>query len=237
MAENWNQKPFDEALRKYLGRLKNDKVPKALNKKAFFVALRAFNATPKKEGPEIEAELAKPVTATRKDGSTGVVDILWALVAKRVGKRWPEQKMGLGIRNKTGRANIGRAYRSALRRAAKQTVGARKRAGGFIRIGWLSVIKKLGPLVRARAGAPSADMNSVRLRGALKGDAKPATPGIRPVCTIVNTAQARSEKRGGFFRIGSAALQRAFNEETADTNAYLEKEFQPETEACNRELK
>lgn len=232
----WDQTKFDAALRSYTDRLKNEKVPKAITKKGFFIALRAFKATVRKDPFEITKDLARVVTVADR-GRQRQVPIGWVIAAKRLGKKWHEQKMSRGIKNKTGKSNLLKLYRSALAKTFNTMLGSRKRASGFLRVGWLSVVKKLGPSVSNRGGAPAADLGSVKIRGVMKGDAKAAAAGIRPTCTLTNSAQAHSDKRYGLIRYGTPGLQEAFDLETRDTVEYLENELKEATEKANRDLK
>jgi hypothetical protein len=233
----WDQEKFDSAMDRYFARLDRDKLPRAINKKMFFVALRAMAATPKNDPFAISTSLSRQVMAVRKDGTTGVLPIGWIIAAKRLGKAWPERKMRLGENRKSARrVNAARAYLSALAKLFDKMLSARKRSGRFLSVGWLSVVKDLGPAVKNKSGAPSGD-NDVKLRGSLKGNAKPATAG-RLLCTIENTASARSDKRYGIVRFGEPALEKAFRDETADTDRFLEEEALKEAaEQANQELK
>lgn len=251
MAKGWDQSQFDAALKRLGATLSKEKLPRAVTKKAFFVALRAIPATPKKDPSAILRELEKPVTltayhsaatenllaATRGAGRTSVVPIGWILAAKIVGKTWPEQRMRLGEKNKSGRGNEQRAYLSAIAQKFKQIVARRKRGAGFLRVGWLSVVKLLGPFVRSRNGAPRVDTKGLQITGAMKGAAQPAKPGWLPTCRIENRAQARSDRKGGLLRYGTPGLQKAFDEETADTVQFLDREIKPEIDQANKDLK
>jgi hypothetical protein len=247
----WDQSRFDEAMKRLGRTLPQEKLPRAVTKKGFFIALRAMAATPKKEASGIQRELETPVTltayhspiygdllaASSGQGRTAVVPLGYMLAAKIVAKTWQHTRMSLGEKNKSGRSNERRAYLAAIAKAYKKLLGTRKRGIGFLRIGWLSVVRLLGPYVGNRAGAPRADTSGLRIRGQMKGEAKPAKPGWMPSCTINNKAQARSDRRYGLVRYGGPALQKAFNDETADLVSFLDKEIKPDIEAANKELR
>lgn len=237
MPKQWDQAPFDAAIARLQKTVKEEKFPAVLNKKGFFIALRAMALTPKKEGFAIAKDLARIVTATRKDGTTGSVPIGWVIAAKRLGKVWPEQKMARGIKRKSGREKLGRAYLAALEKTFDRMLGSRKRAAGFLRVGWLSVVKSLGPYVKSKGSAPRADTGGSKLIGAMKGTATPARPGWTPTCVIVNSAQARSDHRNGLIRFGAPPLQKAFDLEAADITRYLEEELKEPVAQANNGLK
>jgi hypothetical protein len=236
-ADGWDQSRFDGAMQRYFERLHKDKLPRAINKKMFFVALRAMAATPKKDPFAISTDLSRQTTAVRKDGRTGTLPIGWIIAAKRLGKKWPERRMKLGENLKSARrVNAKRAYLSALGKLFDKMLGGRKRSGRFMSVGWLSVVKELGPYVKNKTGAPSGDPD-VKLRGSRKGNAQPAGAG-RLLCRIENTASAKSDKRFGIIRFGEPALEKAFRDETADTEKFMEEEaLKQAAEQANQELK
>jgi hypothetical protein len=219
----WDQSVFNRTLDHYLKRLSEEKLPGALNKKAFFIGLRAMAETPKVNPHKIFWELQRPILATRQDGSKGMIPVGYAIAAKRASGSWiAAEEKARGRKRKSGTWRQ-RAWRKLIQKKFETMVGGRQRATGFIRIGWLAVVKKLGPLVKDKGGAPSADM-SLRQRGGPKGAAFPARPGFNPTVTISNSAQARSDKLNGLLTVGGPALDRAFASETADMVAYLERE-------------
>lgn len=222
-GELWNQDRFNAALKVYLDRLPQEKIPHALNKKAFFIALRAMQETPKFGPFKIAWELMRPVTARRKDGSSGSVPVGYVLAAKRASHAWVEASEKARSRKRKSATWQQKAWVKLIERKFSTMIGARKRALGFIRIGWLSAVKQLNPYVKDKGGAPGSD-SSLRLRGSMKGSASPAKPGFNSQVMMVNTAQAVSDERYGLIRFGQPALQRAFDIETADITEYLQRE-------------
>lgn len=207
----WEDSRFKAALGAKLEKLSREQVPAATNKTAFFVALKAMSETPKKTPFEIEASVGKTVTATNKRGDVRKLPILWILAARAVGKTWPEQRMERGLKNKR-QTSAGKAYLRTLAKKAKTILGSRKRAGRFLRVGWLSVVKRLGPFVRNKSGMSYASTGA-RIVGQMKGNAIPATAGYAPTCTITHSAQALSDRQNGQFRLVVPALNRAMASE------------------------
>jgi hypothetical protein len=225
--ETWNQDLFNRTLDSYLKHVGEDKVPHALNKKAFFVALRAIQETPKVGAFGIIWELTQPILARREDGSTGSAPIGYVIAAKRASAHWGDTSETARERNRgrkrKQKAWAQKAWRQAVDKKFRAMVGGRKAAIGFLRVGWLAAVRKLGSTLKDRSGAPAEDA-TIRRHGDWKGDATPAKASMQPVATISNSAQARSDKRYGLGTIGGPALQRAFDAETADMNEYLERE-------------
>lgn len=222
----WDQSKFDAALKAKLERLKTEKVPRAINKTGFFVALGGLKETPKKEPFAIEADVNKQVTVTNKKGYVRSVPILWVLAAKRVAKGYAEKKMLRGENSKRS-VKAGKFYLQLLRKKASTILGSRKRAAGFFRVGFLSIVKRLGPYVKNRSGS-GASYGGAKLMGELKGDAKPATAGYQPTCTLIHSAQARSDRANGQLRVVKPALDRAMAKEAKQIIEYLREETAPE---------
>ena len=225
-----DQSKFDSTLQTYLQRLKEEKIPAALNKKAFFVTLGAYGATEMVNPHKIFWELYRPITAKRQDGSSGEVPIGFVIAAKRAHAHWASRVGYLMFRNRA--PSYSREWQKLVTKKFTGMVGGRQRAAGFIRVGWLGVIQELGPLV-ARKDGRSISGPKPRMRGGMKGKATPATPGTFRV-TIENSAQAKSDKRNGLITHGAPPLQRAFDRETADMATYLEREaLKEETDKFN----
>jgi hypothetical protein len=229
----WDQSRFNETFRRYLDRLESDKIPNAINKKGYFLARRAVTTTRKKEPFQITRELGKVVMATRKDGSTGLVPVGFVVAAIRAAHNWAEAKMTRGEKNKRS-VTTKRAWLMRLRKKFSSMLGGRKQAAGYMALGWHSVVMGLAPYVRNKSGQPYMQ-NPARAHGRPKGRVKLAVPGS-PSVMIENIAQARSEKRAGLLRLGGPDLDKAFVEETADMNRFLDEEaLKEETERFNRE--
>lgn len=223
---------FERSLKTYLARLPAEKIPAALNKKAFFIALRAMSETPKVPPERIQRELDQQVFAKSENGSVTAVKLGFVLAAKSASKKY---RKAVATRKRKGKNWKLKLWRKTVWQRYNRIRGARQRNAGFMRAGWLSVVKQLSPFVKSKAGAPPADRSGIKLYGS-RGNAIPAKPGWSPVVTITNSAQSLSDRHFGLITHGGPALQRAFNLETADTNAFLEREaFKELTDQFNRE--
>lgn len=212
---------FDRTVRPLLQRLPEDKIPQALNKKMFFITLRAIPETEKTNPFKILFELRSAVTLHREDGSTNQAPVGYALAARRASKQWNTKRDKLNARKR--KVNLAREWQKFVTKKFDAMVGARTASTAFIRAGYAACVAALAPFVRSKDGK-SYSRGEVRLRGAMKGTAKPARPGWSPSVTIENTAQAKSDKKFGLIKHGTPGLQKAFDKEMADWIPYLEKE-------------
>lgn len=217
---SFNSEVFDRSVRTLLQRLPAEKIPNALNKKMFFVVLAALAETPRTNPFKILSELGRAVTLKREDGSMDSAPIGYALAAKRASKAWGPRREALSSRNR--KANLMREWQKLVAKKLDAMFGARMRSTAFIKAGWVSVLKALGPHVRGKGGR-NYDRSGVR--GSAKGAAKPAQPGWSPKVMVENTAAARSDKRDGFSKHAGPAFQRAFDREMADWPKYLQDEI------------
>lgn len=225
MSAAWDQSKFDATLKDYLARLGKEKFPRALNKKAFFVALRAMAETEKVNKHRVFWVLRQPGKEINRP--------IGYLLAARRAKHFYTRT------TKTGRKkrNLRQVWQRLVERKFQQMVGARQRACGFIRVGWLAVVRQLGPRISgSKFGAPPPD-TTLNAHGTPKGSVVPAK-GDQLLVRIENFAHAKSEQRGGFMRIGAPALQRAFDAETASMKEFMEKEaLNEETARFNQQQK
>lgn len=232
----WEQQKFDEALDGYVASLKTEKVPNALNRKAFFLTRRAMIESPKKDPYEIVRELSKTVSVTNKENQTRVVPLLWVLAAKKAARNWGGRK--LDIQSKRKRAiKSGREWFRELEKKSKSITGGRKASSGFLIVGWFFSMLDIGKSVKNKSGAPYVSMTGVKKVGRPKGNADPAVPGRLSV-TVTNFAESKSTaKRGGLVRAGSPGLNRAFVEETRDIVEFMAKEAEDAANEANRKLR
>ena len=234
MAETfqWDQSRFDSTLKEYLLQHESSVWPKLINKKGFFVASGAIPETPRVDKARIDSDLAKLVYTRQGQGSGPPVQVElgYALGAKRAALTWGGSKrFQRAVRSQAfGRGTAGTeaaAWQAEIKAQRGRITGARKSAAGFIRLGWVYVMKGLGPATgltyypgmgeAARARGPTA-----------KGSVQIAREGNLNV-TITNTAHALKEHRGGFERIGYPALQRSMEKENASMKEHMEKEMEP----------
>lgn len=221
MPEVWSQKGFDDALKELLSNCDSKTWPRTINKKGFFVALSALKHTERANPEKIFHELGREITAKREDGTSGPLPVSIAIAAKRASKSWTRQG-DISGHSKAQKAKAIRslslkAWRAQISKKLASMLRGRGVSSGFIKAGWVGVLKELGPKIGGRYDR-GAERN---VRGIAKGSHEAATPGKLQV-TIINTAAARSDHRGGFVRVGEPPLQRAIDEEGAKTQEYLD---------------
>lgn len=253
MAETftWDQSKFDKTLLAYLMEHQSDTWPRCLNKKAYFVALSAIKETPKTPKEFMQQQLMREIrvpSSARTSGKQGAhphwgtAPLGYVLAAKRASKKWK----GISYANMlVGFAKVRRgellkdenmlsAWRALEKKEFTKMLSARGRAAGFIRVGWVSVMKSLGAVTGLKYFPGQAD--SGKMVGMPKGESNPANAG-KLLVSITNSAHAESEKRGGFERIGGVALQKAFDREAASMADYLAGEMEPGIQKFNAQQK
>jgi hypothetical protein len=230
MSLEFTQQQFNSTLKELLGNYESTAWPKSINRHAFFVALAALQETPRTDGDKIVSELEREIITDR-----GSIPVAFAIAAKRASKGWVGQRnLGRGY-SKDQRARARRSlslagWRAMMTKKLNSMVRGRIASGGFIRAGWVGVLKALGPAI----GGKYNRGEERNVRGAPKGSVNLATPGNFQV-TIENTAAARSEHRGGFHRVGDPALERGLARENNQMVQRIEDEMKPGAEKFNRQ--
>lgn len=234
----WDQSRFDATLKECLLAHESRVWPKLINKKGFFVASGAIPETPRVDAARIEADLAKLVYTRQGGGPPRQVELGYALAAKKASEGWTGSKrfQKLVRMNRAGGRGAtpemeAAAWQAEVKAQRGRITGARKAAAGFIRLGWVYVMKALGPSSGLRFYPGQGD--AARPRGPTpKGLAEPAREGRLQV-TITNTAHALSEHRGGFERLGYPALQRSMEKENESMARHMAEDMEPEIQAFN----
>lgn len=218
---------------------KEKDIPSILNRAAFFTALAAIPITPAVEPEKIEHELNQGITAKREDGSIGFATIGKVVAAKRASKTWTGSKPFRRVQQARLRGRGGnelKAWRQHVKATMGRMIGGRKASTRFIRAGWAGALAVLG---RALGGKydRSAGSSGNKLRGAMKGTARPASPGWNPLATIVDTAQSRSEHNNGLIRHGLPALEQALTQEFAKMQKYVDEHMKEGNDRFNQQNK
>lgn len=239
-AQAWDQSVFDSTLREYLAAHESKVWPKLINKKMFFISLGAFKNIPPVIPFRIQLEMDREILAKRKDGTTGMVKIGDAMAAKRASKHFEgsrrfQRAASKDLAKEMGGRGQGGDYQAAwlanLKEERRSMVGGRKASVGFLRAGFVSIVYALGPIVGQARPGRGAD---TKMRGSVKGSVVHLATAHNLSITIENRAHSKTEKLGGFERIGGAALQRAFDKEAASMEKYLSDEMEPHAKEFNQ---
>jgi hypothetical protein len=242
---------FDATLTTYLGRLKREDWPRAINKKLFFVARGAMHYSPRVTPQRIGADLLfRTVTVARKDSTTGEAPLGYVLAAKKASKALGVTTavlaramngsgldpimtqfamIALGGRDKGGLA----LWRAAVKAQYENMAKARVRSAGFLKVGWLSVMTELRSLAGLNFGGLQGEAG-IKLVGRLKSKVQIAKPGDNIGAIGIHLAKAAWDKRDGQYTKGAPALERALNDEAASMNKHMEDEMREATEQFNR---
>jgi hypothetical protein len=210
---------LNSAIREYMNHTKKD-LAEVVNTKAFFIALKALRYTPAAKEARISAELFRTVPAKvlkRRYGRVSAkgqapVRLIYLIVNAR--------------QRQAGRKGLKGA---AMADAAQKIIGARMASVGFEKAGWVWALRDLAPFVPS--AARYAQRHDIRLSSTPLGLAIGAQPGLNVSALIANRAFPRRRKNTkglNIVRLESIlrnSLQRAVDEEAADTVKYIERKF------------
>ena len=222
---------FQTAMRQYLG-LTSRTLPQALNEKAFYIALGALDVTAKSNRAVIE-ELGVDGYRVVKSKKTGTL------------------RQGRPIYNKAARARaiyLSRKFKGTGDEIQKQArnfytsseaihkdvinfLGARLKSIGFLKSGWLPAIRKLVAATGYSRGKIPVD---VKQKGRPKGRALVAKENsVNPVVEIENNATPTGKQGQQAMAMMTAALQKAFDRETASMREYIARKLQKDADKFN----
>ena len=212
-----DQREFHAALKQYIAVTRHS-IAYALNKKAFFIAREAAKDTPVATREAIQSvfnvsqteKVNKKGKTIRKINFSDMNSSAYALL------QWHQKKKGKPP-----------VPRSEVKKAAQRFVANRLRAVGSLKSGWKRTVLILQRAVKESWGFDS----SANVKQ--QGFAKPATEGFSPDVTF---GYRVTEKKKGTKRIDPrvvAALQAAFNAETANMKQYLESYLQKDADKVN----
>jgi hypothetical protein len=206
---------FDAVLRAYVARCPHT-LDAIVNKKMYYILRAAWEGTPKAERSTIEQALnvvAYKISRSRKTGKSkrgtamvGKGSRVYALVNAR------RRKAGLkGLHGKD------------MEKAARKLVGARLRASGTLRRGWLLALRTFS------AAAKESMVNAQDGRQPTgRGRASAAQPGWDPSASSVYEVNIESRHEARIDPRVEAAVADAFEREQASMKEYIERKIQEE---------
>jgi len=219
MAEQttFNTAEFNQALFEYWVATKKD-LAYVVNRQALNVAIKAFQHTPLATASSIIAVTKKPWWPKF---------VAKSIMSRRKGRRVKVGKKVFRLRSardvkREGGVNY---TRDQARQISAAIINARVKKIKFIAGGWIPAIKKLKQAkLRARFGGETVtDDAGIPIHKFVKtayGNANVAFPGARPVATIINRTAAS-------VKVGSFALQKAFDLAAKDMRKYIREKFLP----------
>lgn len=214
MSVELDMTAFDAALRKYVAESPSD-LEDIVNTKLLYVARGALERTPKADRSSIEQALevvGYKASVSKKTGNfkrrgaiLGSGSLLYRLVNAR--RRRAGEK---GLKGKEMAA------------AARKLLGARLRAIGSLKAGWIRPIQILAARVKESMGSTGG---LPRVKG--RGTATPANASWNPIAEM--TYEVTERKGGGGDQIDprvEAALQQSFDAEARSMEEYISRKVQ-----------
>lgn len=211
---------FQTALRNYLVICKRT-VAEILNRKLFYIAKRAFAYTPRAKREAVEQILGVSGYKLSKSKKTGTLKRGAAILSAGA----PIFRIINAARGRAGEKGL---YGAAMAQAARKKVTSRLRAIGSLQAGWLGPIKTLA---RAAKDFFSATGSLPRVKG--QGEAEPAKEGFSPEASLSYNLASRTSAGLYIDPRVSDALQKAFQEETRDMEAYTIRRMQQDADTVN----
>jgi len=195
-------KEFQAALLQYAQHSKRD-MAFIVNKRAMNVAFIALKKTPSATPAKIERNLRKKMAGNGRKGA-GRPPLAALLIAhgQKFGGRTIKPSPGL--------------YGQAMADRIKWFISVRKRSRGYVKSGWLKVVRDFE---RKLGGRAKRQPRNVQDFARLPGEGKAARPGINPTAEVVNHAQAAR-------RIAKGPLQAALSADAADMRKFTAKRMQ-----------
>lgn len=198
--------------------------PQIVNQKLMNVAGRAANKTPMANRQQIRSELGEIGRRLRVTKKGKLVRTSRRIYATARTKNAPlsalminKRRAAKGLKGLSGRE---------MRTEVNKMVRGKVTSAGFLKSAYFPGIKTLArtldrPFIIAR-------MQGIKTVGQSKGRAYPAPrKSLNPSATLINSAKEIS-------RFGVAALEEAFQEETADTLSYVAARMQPGFDQFNK---
>ena len=210
MSADLDMTDFNNALNAYMA-VTPHALEEVINKKMLFIARGAMERTPRADRSAIEGALGVVGYKVSLSKKTGTFKRRKAIVGGSLVYRI--------INAAQARRHEKGLYGRAMQRAVTKFLGARLRAIGSLKAGWIHPIRIFTAIVKTAFGSAE---NLPTVKG--RGTGKPATAGWNPVAEMTYEI---TERKGGSAgdqidpRV-EAALQAAFDAEAASMREYVE---------------
>jgi hypothetical protein len=232
-----DQSGFNAAFSKYI-EVTHRTFSEAANKKAFYVARKCTweGFTDKADIEDIRRTLGGTVSVSRVAKKSGRTYRKRSLQLASATKRKTDIPLAsLIILKRRFKRGDGWAdpRSSEVQNEVKKMIAARNKSVAYIKSGWVPAIRELAKYAKA-TGTP-ADSSAQQV-GKPKGHAEPAinVSGDQHICKIINEAFATRDKKNAFYRVGSAGLMKALDDERKDMEREIAKAMQPAADEFNR---
>lgn len=215
--------------------LNKRELPEILNAKGLFVALKAYQLTPKTLKATVKSELGEYVkvesliTKGKRAGSVKSTNRM----------AWHKQNANgvpvaaMIINSRRGKAGKKGLWGKKMENAVIRMIGARVRSTAFMALGWMPAIKAFGKKTKYKRDAPQIDKSLVTPHGKDKGGAFTASEG-KLQATIINSADPTHDKKRSLFTKGDRALREALQIEEASMWKYIKDKLQPAVDEFNK---
>ena len=153
---------------------------------------------------------AKKGNSTTKTGAS--IPMIFSILSKR--------KSGSPFKGRSRSAG-----RKAMAKAVKKKIGARLKSISYLKSAIATAQKPFLSYSSGSNTVPQDNSSSLKPVGRPKGFGTLATAGNKVVAVAVNKAMTKRQGDKGLMKYALPALQKAYADELADTQAFLEKEL------------
>lgn len=207
---------FQKTLGEYVAKCPDD-LERVINRKMYFILRGAWERTPEATREKIERALNVVGYKLKRSKKTGKVSRGRNIVGEA-------SILYLIVQSRRAKAGLKGLYGKAMQKAASALAGARLRASGTAKRGWLRAL--LAFANRSKSSMPSDAFTGRAPKG--RGDGKPAEAGWNP--TAEASYEVLIDRQSRFDPRLETALQASFDAEEASMKKYLEDELGKEIE-------
>jgi hypothetical protein len=224
---------FNASFRHYVKNTDRDGTT-AINKKMFWVGVKAIRHTEKADRNKMRNELgAKIRNFTGTQTKSGRTRFGHRLSLPSPSKGETPLAALIVLRRRMKRGDGWADWRgSEMQREIGAMLGARYKSIAYTKSGFLPGVRELAKFVPGLNTSTDRDAQQIgKAKGS--GEAARSILGTRNAAKIVNEAFSRRDSKNTLVRVGGAGLQKAMDDEAAYMETYLEKELKPAADTFN----
>lgn len=210
MSATLDHSEFDKTLAEYVAKVPG-RLEQIINRKMYFILRKAWELTPIATRETIERQLNIIGYKLRRSRKTGKISRGRSILGASV--------LNLIVQARRAKAGLKGLYGKEMAKASSKLAGARLRASGTMRRGWLKPL--LAFAAKSKDSVPS-DAFGALPKGS--GEARPAEAGWSP--TAEAAFEVMIEKGARFDPRVEQALQAAFDAEEASMRQYIEEQLE-----------